>query len=656
MTVNNFVSFLQFDSDGTWDTAYGIKKSTTTGIPEHLTIDGFNHFWVAGIQNNNSKSIFITHYDPMGSVVAEKKLGNDFNYGSSFLTAVNKPNMLKITPTGQVIMGVFKQDNTERGTFCALRLNNNLSFDSNFGTDGYVELPTQFGSHASAIWLDSNAISVAGMHDYDLMEWTLDYNGNEVGERQINIENASSYIQHIAVNNDGGASAIWGAEVPTTRQLFKFKNNGDLDTTFGNNGKIELLKEKTQDVYTDFLVNQPDQKKVFVWNQNAFTTISRYGLDGNLDSSFNQTGTRLLLNPWNPNEPIYINDIVFETDGKMTLGGMYNVHPMLIRLNIDGTFDTTFGNNGWARNTSIQKSFFMYDLIRTQDGSYFLAGSSSYFAAIDFVIASWRANGSPNTSFSPNGLREFDRTSNEWGMNIQQLADGHLLLSGYSTPNNKRDLTLLKIDLNGTLVNDFGFNGYATISQIGMPNDNLPLMELPSGQLIAISEVQYNPLDSISFLRVVELDANGNLNTTFGQQGVFDCFIDNDPVYTNDIKLYSDGTLYIAGESKAQNGLYLASIWKIKSNLFVTSTSVPLNTTNQINITPNPAKASVSIELPANAESISVFDMSGKAFFISNQPGLLITESVIDWPVGLYIVQVKLQNGSISTSKLSVIR
>ena len=125
--------------------------------------------------------------------------------------------------------------------------------------------------------------------------------------------------------------------------------------------------------------------------------LLRYNSDGSLDTMFSGDG-KLVTNT------IYGDAITVQTDGKILVAGSwYNgvkTGFALVRLNSDGSPDTTFDGDGSA-NTYFANAANGSELAIQPDGKivvtgYFYIGQSNY----DFALARYNSNGSLDTTFS----------------------------------------------------------------------------------------------------------------------------------------------------------------------------------------------------------------------------------------------------------------
>ncbi|MBN8679689.1 MAG: T9SS type A sorting domain-containing protein [Chitinophagales bacterium] len=140
--------------------------------------------------------------------------------------------------------------------------------------------------------------------------------------------------------------------------LIRFLPNGQLDSTFGINGRV--LEYLTQQSEGYALGVQSDQKIVV----GGYTlppymaTVVRYLPNGDRDPEFGDSGVVYL--------PIGLEvlDLIIQPDGKLLLYVWANIHSnstgaLLIQLNPDGSMDQTFGAGGvyYSNLTPVEPPF-----------------------------------------------------------------------------------------------------------------------------------------------------------------------------------------------------------------------------------------------------------------------------------------------------------
>ena len=118
-------------------------------------------------------------------------------------------------------------------------------------------------------------------------------------------------------------------------------NDGQLDTSFGVNGKIITTAGGTNE-WGNYITKTAENKyllNISSTNSNGIRTTALFKLnyDGSIDTSF---GTNGMLTD------AYYYDINLQPDGKILRGNMSNSPFTIYRNNSDGSLDTSFGTNG----------------------------------------------------------------------------------------------------------------------------------------------------------------------------------------------------------------------------------------------------------------------------------------------------------------------
>ena len=244
---------------------------------------------------------------------------------------------------------------------------------------------------------------------------------------------------------------------------------GDLDTTYGLTGKV----------VTDFVGRggvayattvQPDRK--IVVGGTAFTgdifsaadfALVRYNLDGSLDTSFGVGGKVLTDFAGNQDE---IHGLTIQADGKiLAVGRVRNtagIHFGLARYHPNGTLDSTFGTGGKVvANVRLDDSEANAVLIQP-DGRIVAAGrgTSSSPTNINFALARFNPNGSFDTTFGTGGTVVTDMGGFDIANDLALQLDGKLIAAGFKGNVAERDnYALARYNPDGSLDDTFGSGG-----------------------------------------------------------------------------------------------------------------------------------------------------------------------------------------------------
>lgn len=141
--------------------------------------------------------------------------------------------------------------------------------------------------------------------------------------------------------------------------------------------------------------------------------VIRLNTDGTPDTSFNGTGTTKVSIPLNYYNYFYIADITADKDNKIIIA-TWKGDGKIIRLNTDGTPDTSFNPNGTTPSILIDDRIYVLNAISTDSKGRIIAVGESDGS----YVARYLADGTPDASFnsgstSNNGFIHFphkDRT------------------------------------------------------------------------------------------------------------------------------------------------------------------------------------------------------------------------------------------------------
>ena len=187
-------------------------------------------------------------------------------------------------------------------------------------------------------------------------------------------------------------------------RAFRYNSNGTLDTTFGNGGFKEVnFGNLSWDHARDVLL-QDDGKIIVVGTAEIDTpynsfAVARFNPDGSLDQSYGNGGKVLMINQGD------LSAAALQGDGKLiALGTSGGATVKLVRFNVDGSLDSTFGSGGTVTTSFGGAAADGSDLVFQPDGKL-LAGnitaSDIYFHQSDFALARYLVTSAPNPTPTP---------------------------------------------------------------------------------------------------------------------------------------------------------------------------------------------------------------------------------------------------------------
>ncbi|MFM2285006.1 MAG: hypothetical protein RLZZ543_503 [Bacteroidota bacterium] len=331
-----------------------------------------------------------------------------------------------------------------------------------------------------------------------------------------------------------------------------------LDSNWGQDG-IVTHNYGYNDNITDVKV-QPDNKVVVVGTalSAAFAgrlMVARYLPDGALDPSFNDSGS-VIINDFTES---YAYECLIRTDGKIVVVGaaanpQYQFSMLALRLNADGSLDSTFGVNGFTQTDLLPGDEFAYSIAEQADHKYILAGnvSDTAFRNVPAIIR-LKEDGSIDDSFGIGGLSQIPATNsdNDFSSVLVQ-ADGKIVASGHydqgltDNGQNNFDFLIARFDENGLLDPSFSNDGVDMTPVSNTLSEEAYGMKITADGNILLSG--YTTLNDFTFEAcLVQYKNSGILDPNFGVNGKiktglnpYDVF--NDVTITNQHILAAGGT------------------------------------------------------------------------------------------------------------------
>ncbi|PVZ12655.1 MULTISPECIES: M10 family metallopeptidase C-terminal domain-containing protein [unclassified Pseudomonas] len=252
--------------------------------------------------------------------------------------------------------------------------------------------------------------------------------------------------------------------------------------------------------------------------------------------------------------------IAVQADGKILVagfsfyGGIIETYYdySVVRLNADGTLDTSFGVNGRAV-VSAQASIDEGWSLAVQPNGGIVVQKPAYIDG-EWSIELMRLSpdGTADTAFNANAKASIPAgISNDEG-DLRVNADGSLL---YSAPGEEGGVTLAKFKANGTLDTSFGTEGIARLDAGLSIYGDRHVVELANGQFLLASVLTGS--DSYNLVR---MNADGSLDTRFANQGQV-IFPDNVlSSYRGDITVQADGKILLAGSNDGDTDFQLVRL------------------------------------------------------------------------------------------------
>lgn len=348
--------------------------------------------------------------------------------------------------------------NNSTGIIGIVKYKNNGIVDSTFGTNGYIGTSIDIGSTPFLY-----AVSIKVQSDGKIILSSPHYNGSKYqfalcriltnGSIDLGFAINGYFIYDIGLNwdqnidfdiqSDGkiiisGASQISSVNQNWELIVLRLTTSGTLDQGFGNNGKFNLDISQYDDAAVKPIL-QPDGKIVILGYSripsNSAIIAVRLNSSGVLDLSFGNNGVSTI-------DVTSLNDEgrdgLILPDGKILICGFSEIsgtaHPVIIKLNTDGTLDNTFGSNGQLILSINTGSSIAYTIKMLANGKILVSGSSSNGQRNYMFATKLNPNGTIDNQFFSNGTFEYSVGNyNDYCLSTLIQAGDKILLAGCSS-------------------------------------------------------------------------------------------------------------------------------------------------------------------------------------------------------------------------------
>ena len=384
--------------------------------------------------------------------------------------------------------------------------------------------------------------------------------------------------------------------------LMRYETDGSLDTTFGSGGIVTTPVGGANDEGESVTV-QADGKILVAGRTsngaNDDMALVRYNTDGSLDTTFGSGG--IVTTPIGSSYDVSFS-VVLQPNGKIVLAGYSDTGPnedfALTRYNADGSLDTTFGDGGIVTTAfGATGSDIGWSAALQADGKIVVVGYSDTNSNRDFAVARYNADGSLDMTFG-DGVGDGALVASATEDDVGFILD---LLSGASDPDTSdilsvANLMLLSGDASGVAVvgdtldvDPSAYNhlavgeseviayGYditdgnggsvaqtATVTITGENDaptlsvgEGFALTDLGPGNDVArdvavqadgkILAVGYSTNGTNDDVALVRYNADGSLDTTYGNGGIVTTPVGSGLDYGLGVTLQADGKAVVAG-------------------------------------------------------------------------------------------------------------
>lgn len=373
-----------------------------------------------------------------------------------------------------------------------------------------------------------------------------------------------------------------------------------VDPTFGNLGVAYGLSVNgnNNEVSGNKIIVQSDNKIIQVGNVNTGNTqdfaVLRYTSNGSLDSSFGTYGK--VITPIGSGYD-YSSCGALQADGKIVVAGFtqapnYNSDFALVRYNINGSVDSSFGINGKVITAVGLFDDYASGLSIQADGKIVVVGSSSNNMSIQaFAVIRYNNNGGVDSSFGQDGKVIFHpghfityigntyygQYSSEYANCVLVQSDGKIVVGGQSYTHSgcydyygyvycNPAFAMVRYNSNGSLDSTFGING-KVFDSVSLVYPTSMILQTDGKTVVIGSGNQANFITE-------RYSADGSPDNSFGTGGKVITQIGSAIDYSRASSLTSqpDGKLLVVGNLNPYNNFSKFVVVRYKINGSLDST------------------------------------------------------------------------------------
>lgn len=552
-------------------------------------------------------------------------VGNSIDYARSVV----------VQPDGKIVLAGYSCSDSNYYTASLVRYNTNGSLDNSFGSGGKV-MESGYTAINSAVLQPDGKIVIAGYGYYSgeshfaLARFSgngiLDSTFGTNGKVYTVIVSDNDFINSAALQSDGKivVAGYCHSAVDADFVIARYNSNGNLDTTFGTDGKIITVVGNSWDSPFSVLVQVDGKIVVSGYTVNGAEwriAVLRYNSNGSLDNNFGNGGVKITSI-----EPSYHwgGSAVLQQDGKIVVVcGPYidtlSHHPFisLLRFNTNGSLDNSFGVGGRVKTIDINACNVQSIAIQP-DGKIIIPGELYVSTETYFSVYRYLSNGSLDNSFGNGGKVITDISSGaSSAFSVALQVDGKIVTAGVTYNNGTQDFAAARYNVSDcqafyslypdTIIqhNWFAVNlagGVAPINYSWNWDDGNTSSGANPSHIYAVA-ANYNICLSIT-------DGNGCTAT------------------------YCDSSIYIYKTEQT-----IISINVVSQTSSVTETKID---DLVLRISPNPTTSSftISIDETMLGSALAVYDITGKKMMAAQLENINTKLSTQNFAKGIYIVTV----------------
>jgi uncharacterized delta-60 repeat protein len=483
----------------------------------------------------------LVRLNPDGSRDTSFNIGNGFD-GTEFIAGKPLVHSVAIQPDGKILVGGFFtifNGTTQNGL---VRLNSDGSKDNSFN------IRTGFDSYVNSVAVQTDGKILVGGYftSFDGDEQNRLIRLNTDGSKDVSFvigTGMSDEVSKIVLQSDG--KILVGGDFTTfngfgQNRIIRLNLDGSKDNGFnigtGFNSKVNTITIRSDGkiLVAGWFSN---------YNSSPYSAnIALINNDGSRDTNFS-TGTAF-------NNPV--NSVEIQPDGKIVVGGSFTTYRGLtqnriVRLNTDGTKDTSFNTGTWYGGGGFNEQ--VNTMVIQPDGKIVIGGFFLQYQIRARHVIRLNTDGTKDKSF----IIEEGLDSHVNTMALQ--SDGKAIVGGdFNTFNRASQNGLIRFNTDGT---------HDTSFKIGTGFEALNVYSIviqPDGKILVGGD--FTDYNGIVQNKLIRLNVDGTKDASFDIGTGFNNLI----YYVKSIALQSDGKILVGGSFSSFNGVTRNNLVRLNAN------------------------------------------------------------------------------------------
>jgi uncharacterized delta-60 repeat protein len=346
---------------------------------------------------------------------------------------------------------------------------------------------------------------------------------------------------------------------------------GSLDPTFGDGGILRTHigdKDYSNAGKPHKIFVQPDGKLLIVIEMNNRLSLTRHLADGTIDTTFANKGYSNGFSFYTP------YSAAMQPDGKVLLSGPagyassgQKVDFKVIRLNNDGSLDSSFGESGIVMSDFDYNINVPYAIATRPNGKIVVAGTAANDITKDgvFAITCFNADGHLDTTFGVQGkqITHFEFQAHGKAMTLD--SGGKIILAGNGYQNGTDTvIAIIRYDEHGMPDTTFGKYG-KVVTSLEETKSVVNAVAIDGDNNIVVSAIKsagfYNTM-----LTLLRYKPDGSLDQSFNSTGVVHSVLGINPYWPQAMAVQKDNKIVVSGSILDAKNLFTYVVSRFDAN------------------------------------------------------------------------------------------